>query len=99
MGGEYMAIISNEYVVLEVETNGLSSVRDDLLYITIYQPDTGKIYNKFLPLELNSDVYTTYINGITKHDLKKATPLTQEDVAPLFWNLDWTKELFWHMGA
>jgi DNA polymerase III alpha subunit (gram-positive type) len=75
-----MSIQSEKYVVLDVETNGLSSLRDDLLSISIYQPDTGKVFNKFLPLELNDDVYTTHINGIKKKDLKKATPLTQEDV-------------------
>ena len=41
------------------------------------------MYNRFLPLELNGDVYTTHINGITKKDLKKATPLTQDEVNAL----------------
>lgn len=78
-----MPIIPENYVVLDVETNGLSSLRDDLLSISIYQPDTHRMYNRFLPLELNRDVYTTHINGITKKDLKKATPLTQEEINQL----------------
>lgn len=79
-----MSVIASQYVVLDVETNGLSSLRDDLLSISIYQPDTQKMYNRFLPLELNRDVYTTHINGITKKDLKKATPLNQDEVDALF---------------
>ena len=78
-----MSVNANQYVVLDVETNGLSSLRDDLLSISIYQPDTQKMYNRFLPLELNRDVYTTHINGITKKDLKKATPLNQDEVNAL----------------
>ena len=67
-----VTILIEKYVVLDVETNGLSSLHDDLLSISIYQPDTQKLYNRFLPLELDNDVWTTHINGITKKDLKKA---------------------------
>ena len=79
-----MAIQAENYVVLDVETNGLSSLRDDLLSISIYQPDTQKMYNRFLPLEMDRDVYTTHINGLTKKDLEKATPLSQDEVDKLF---------------
>lgn len=72
--------IEKKYVVLDVETNGLSSLNDDLLSISIYKPDENKMYNRFLPLELNGDVYTTYINGITKKDLKGKQPLSQEEM-------------------
>ena len=83
-----MAVIAEKYVVLDVETNGLSSLRDDLLSISIYQPDTQRLYNRFLPLDLNRDVYTTHINGITKKDLKKATHLSQDEVDTLIEEFD-----------
>jgi DNA polymerase III epsilon subunit-like protein/rubrerythrin len=69
-----------KYVVLDVETNGLASLKHDLLSISIYRPDTGEMYNRFLPLELNTSVLTTEINGITAKDLKGLFPLTQAEV-------------------
>ena len=72
-----MSINPVEYVVLDVETNGLSSKRDDLLSISLYKPDDEKEYNKFLPLELNKKIVTSHINGITNKDLVGATALTQ----------------------
>lgn len=70
----------NKYVVLDVETNGLSSEKHDLLSISIYKPDDNKIYNRFLPLDLNLEIFTTEINGITPKMLRGAKHLTQEDV-------------------
>ena len=72
------------YVVLDVETNGLKSKEDDLLSVSIYKPDDGKTYDRFFPLDLNRDVYTTEINGITKRDLKGRSHLVQADVDELF---------------
>lgn len=72
-------IDAQNYVVLDVETNGLSSIRDDLLSISIYKPDDGKIYDRFLPLELSDYVESTYINGITKEMLKDKSHLTQDE--------------------
>ena len=40
-------IDSKKYVLLNVETNGLSSLQNDLLSISIYRPDDGKIYDRF----------------------------------------------------
>ena len=68
-----------EYVVLDVETNGLKSRQDDLLSISFYKPDDGKEYSKFLPLELNDKIVTTHINGIKETDLADATALTQKE--------------------
>lgn len=74
-----MSTNPSEYVVLDIETNGLGSKRDDLLSISFYKPDDGKEYNKFLPLELNRKIVTSHINGITKKDLVGATALTQRE--------------------
>ena len=63
---ERMSTSSKKYVVLDVETNGISSKEYDLLSVTFFRPDNGEIYNRFLPLELNERVYTTKINGIKK---------------------------------
>lgn len=81
-------INESDYVVLDVETNGLSSLKHDLLSISIYQPDTGKLYNRFLPLELNSDVYTSHVNGITKKDIESTNPLSQKEVDDLITEYD-----------
>ena len=69
----------NKYVVLDVETNGLNSTYDDLLSISIYDPSTNKMYNRFLPLELNKYVFTTDINGITDEMLDDKEHITQEE--------------------
>ena len=79
-GKSTTSVDPTKYVVLDVETNGLSSIRDDLLSISIYKPDTGESYNRFLPLELNAAVVTTAINGIKTKDLKGLLPLTQAEV-------------------
>ena len=50
---EKVSIDPREYVVFDVETNGLKSKKDDLLSISFYKPDDKKEYSKFLPLELN----------------------------------------------
>lgn len=75
-----MEEIEKKYVVLDVETNGLSSLHDDLLSVSIYKPDDNKLFDRFLPLELNSSIYTTHINGITKKKLKGAKPFSQEEI-------------------
>lgn len=67
----------SKYVVFDVETNGLKSQQDDLLSISFYKPDDKREYSRFLPLELNSKVETTHINGITEKDLAGTTALTQ----------------------
>lgn len=72
-------IDKSKFLVLDVETNGLSSERDDLLSISIYKPDTNEFFDRFLPLELQSNVLTTEINGITKQMLKGLSPLSQDE--------------------
>lgn len=70
---------AKKYVVLDVETNGLYAHANDLLSITFFDPDTKEIFNRFLPLDLQKDVYTTDINGITKTMLKKQHHITQDE--------------------
>lgn len=91
--------IENRYVVLDVETNGLSSLRDDLLSISIYKPDDRKMYDRFLPLELAKKVFTTHINGITKNDLKGTTPLKQKEVNELIQTFELDKRVILTFGS
>lgn len=81
-------INSKDYVVLDVETNGLSSLKHDLLSISIYKPDDNKTYDRFLPLELNDCVETCWINGIDEDMLADKTPLTQEEFDELVNNFE-----------
>lgn len=90
---------AKKYVVLDVETNGLSSRMDDLLSISIYKPDDGLTYNRFLPLELDGNVYTTNINGIRKKDLKGKKPLSQEEVDGLFLRFELSTRTILHYGS
>ena len=89
---------SRDYVVLDVETNGLSSLRDDLLSISIYKPDDKKIYNRFLPLELAEDVYTTNINGINSDMLKGRLQLNQEEFDNLIKEFELEKRIILTYG-
>lgn len=76
---ELVSINPKDYVVLDLETNGLSSKRDDILSISLYKPDDGKQYTRFLPLELASSIKTTEFNGITKKDLAGKKAISQDE--------------------
>lgn len=84
-------IDKSKYLVLDVETNGLSSERDDLLSISIFKPDTNEFYDRFLPLELQSKVLTTEINGITKKMLKGKISLSQDEFDELAKKYEFSK--------
>lgn len=73
----------NNYLVLDVETNGLRPKFDDLLSISIFDPNTGYVYNRDLPLELQPVVLTNFINGITTKSRSKFSPLTQQELNSL----------------
>ena len=79
MGWEIIDTSAELYVVLDVETNGLSSKNCDLLSISLYKPDDGKVYNRFLPLEITSSIpdEITQINGINENMIAGQTPLSQ----------------------
>lgn len=72
--------LSNKYVVIDVETNGTRKSNDDLLSISIYDPTKGKCYNRFLPLDMQPIVLTSWVHGIDDEDLCKASHLTQEEL-------------------
>lgn len=99
MGLPYISTSPYDYVVLDVETNGLKSKEDDLLSISVYKPDDSKEYDRLLPLDLNSDVCTTDINGITKHDLKDQQHLTQNEVDKLFDSFELNYRVILHYGS
>jgi len=79
-----LAVDKSKYVVLDIETNGLY-VDDDILSISIYKPDDGALFNKYLPLERSKQLNpsASAVNGITNSDLVGATPLMQHDVNEL----------------
>lgn len=90
---------SKKYVVLDVETNGLSSKRDDLLSLSIYKPDDKKTYDRYLPLELNTWVETYWINGITEEMLEDKEPLTQSEFDVLLKDFELDKRIILTYGS
>lgn len=98
---ERMSVAPSEYVVIDVETNGLKAKEDDLLSIALYKPDDGKAYERFLPLELNSSIpdRITEINGIRESDLRGKKPLSQAEVDDLFDIFELDKRTILHYGA
>lgn len=82
--------LAKDYVVLDVETNGLSKKYDDLLSISIYDPFKRVCYNRFLPLDMQPSVATTDINGITDEALAGKLHINQEEADRIleFFNLE-----------
>ena len=76
---------SARYLVLDVETNGLKATEDDLLSISLYKPDDGRLFDRFLPLEKQDELNprAAAIHGIRKNDLRGKKPLSQEEVNDL----------------
>lgn len=93
--------IDQKYVVLDVETTGLKSKEDDLISISIYKPDTDKMYNRFLPLELRDNIpkEAAAVNGITKRMLKGKEPLGQDEVDWLIENFELDKRIILTYGT
>ena len=90
----------SDYVVIDVETNGLRCKEHDLLSIALFMPDSNKSYERYLPLELNTFIPSTItnINGITKSDTKEKLPLTQDEVDDLIIEFELDKRVLLHYG-
>ena len=90
-----------DYLVLDVETNGLNAAEDDLLSISIYKPDDGRMYDRLLPLEkqtkLNKDA--ARVHGITKRDLRGKKPLNQEELSLLINEFEMDKRMILTYGG
>ena len=99
MGLARLSTAPYDYVVLDVETNGLRSKEHDLLSISLYKPDDGKEYNRFLPLDLNEGVYTTHINGISECDLEGKPHLSQVELDELFEVFELDRRTILHFGG
>ena len=98
MGLERLSVSPSDYVVVDVETNGRRSREHDLLSISLYKPDDGLEFDRFLPLDLNEDVYTTEINGITKDELEGKAHLTQDEVDDLIIRFELDSRTILHYG-
>lgn len=98
---EPLSVDPARYVVLDVETNGLGCRKDDLLSISLFKPDDGLTYDRFLPLELNDAIprEITAINGIRKKDVSGKKPLSQEEVNELFDAFELDRRIILHYGA
>ncbi len=79
----FLKNLQKEYVVLDLETNGLREKYDDVLSISIYDPQNGLCYNRFLPLDYQPVVLTTRINGIKQEDVESCGHITQEELDEL----------------
>lgn len=99
MGLPTISTSSRDYVVLDIETNGLKSKEHDLLSVSVFKPDDGMEFNLFLPLDLNPVVYTTEINGITESDLEGKRHLTQGEVDALFEKFELDRRVILHYGG
>lgn len=98
---ERISVDPSEYVVLDVETNGLRSQEDDLLSISLFKPDDNKAYERFLPLDLNSCIpeEITQINGINEKTLRGKKPLSQDEVNALLEEFNLADRTILHYGA
>lgn len=70
-----------------------------MLSISIYKPDDGKLYDRFLSLELAKKVLITHINGIKKSDLKGAVPLDPKEVNELIQTFELDKRVILTFGS
>ena len=100
MALDKISVSSSDYVVLDVETNGLKSKEHDLLSLSIFKPDDGKEFDRFFPLDLNSEIPSkiTAINGIKKSHVKGKDHLTQEEFDALVAEFELDTRTILHYG-
>lgn len=100
MALDKMSTSPSDYVVLDVETNGLKSKEHDLLSLSIYKPDDGKEFDRLFPLDLNKKVFPhiTRINGIKKRHLWRKKHLTQKEFDELIVDFELDKRTILHYG-
>ena len=67
------------YVVLDIETTGLSPLVDDIIQIAIYESENNHIV-RYLPLVKKSTNTGYETNHISDEELSEKTALTQEEV-------------------
>lgn len=82
------ASLMKEFVVLDLETNGLRTKNDDLLSLTIYDPDTGRAYDRRLPLELQPIVLTKWIHGLGEKEVNQYESITQKEFDQLVFDFN-----------
>lgn len=72
----------NKYVVLHVVTSGKSVACDDVLRVSLYKPDDGRTFDRFLPLQKRETVGGRVLkaNRIRWSDLSGRVPLSQDEL-------------------
>lgn len=100
MALDKISVSPSDYVVLDVETNGLRSNDHDLLSLSVYKPDDGKEFDRLFPLDLNSKVprEITAINGIKARHLKRKKHLTQAEFDALVSDFELEARTILHYG-
>ncbi len=97
----YLQPDPSDYVVVDVETNGLDEETDDLLSISFYKPDEGRVFDRFLPLEKNDaiDPEAAQVNGIRAEDLEGLEPLSQGELDQLISDFELDRRLVLAYGG
>lgn len=76
-----------KYVILDIETTGLSPVLDDIIQICIYENEKNYIA-RYLPLEKRDNNTAYEYNHIEEDLLQNQSPLTQDEVDQIIEKFD-----------
>lgn len=101
MSFEPISITDEDYVVIDVETTGVSAIEDDILSISLYRPDNSDAFTRLLPLERRRSipVAATDINGILDEDVRGKPPLEQAEVDALIERFELAGRTILHFGS